>query len=259
MKAGRLVNRLAPGQVELAVQQVAADQLAPAQVELAVQQVASDRLAPGQVELAVRQVAAPRRRTRTIAVVALFGALVLAGCGGRKATAPPPTAEVPPAPTPPAEPATPPTAEPQPTPPPTAGQVTAPWDTAARSRETRRNHVYPKGESELGRKMVAALPDPGGMRPQEGGPPPAPAPRPDAAPGDCWQAQLLATGDAARANRVRSEAEALLGVGVEIVNRDGTYRVRAGGPCLDPDAAMRLVQRARGEGWPEAFRVRAGS
>ena len=198
--------------------------------------------------------------------LALALALGLIGCGGSKQA--PPSADIPPPPARSPEPSTPP-GEPPPTtvPPPTAGPVTAPWDTAARSRETRRNHVYPKGESELGRRLVAALPDPGGLPANEGGPAPSPqapapsAPVPTPAPtgGDCWQAQLVATGDRARADRVKSEAEALLGVPVEIVSRDGTHRVRAGGACLDSAAAMSLVERARRESWPEAFRVRAGS
>jgi hypothetical protein len=152
------------------------------------------------------------------------------------------------------------------TPAPGTGTVGSPWDTAGRSRAARRAHVYPKGESALGRKLVAALPDPGGLTPNEGGPPPAPAPAPSPAPGspaptpgaDCWQAQLLATADRARADRVRSEAAALLGVEVMVVTRDGVHRVRAGG-CLDGEAALRVAERARREGWPEAFRVRAGS
>ena len=197
-------------------------------------------------------------------------ALAFAGCGGTKQA--PPTAEVPPATQTPAPSTPPPATEPPttvPSTPPRPGTVTAPWDTAAqaRAREARRNHVYPKGESEVGRRLVAALPDPGGLPANEGGPapaPPAPAPPSSQSPapattGDCWQAQLLATSDRARADRVKSEAEALLGVPVEIVSRDGMYRVRAGGACLDPDAALRVVERARRESWPEAFRVRTGS
>lgn len=152
----------------------------------------------------------------------------------------------------------------------TGGPVTAPWDTAARSGATRRAHVYPQGESELGKRLVASLPDPGGLPPAEGpaagaavlapaAPAPAPAPALPSAPATnsgCWEAQLIVTSDAARAERVRAEAAALLGVPVRVVSADGVHRVRAGG-CLDPDAALRLVERARGEGWPEAFRVEA--
>lgn len=189
-----------------------------------------------------------------VLAVALAGALVLAGCSARRETAAPPVTTLPPAvgtpdTTPPATPA------------PGTGTVGSPWDTAGRSRAARRAHVYPKGESALGRKLVATLPDPGGLEPNEGGPPPTPAPpsSPAPAPGaDCWQAQLLATADRARADRVRSEAAALLGVEVSVVSRDGTHRVRAGG-CLDGEAALRVVERARAEGWPETFRVRAGS
>jgi sporulation related protein len=232
-----------------------------------------DRLAPGQVVLpggglSARHLEHAARHVRCARFgVALALALGLIGCGGSKQA--PPSADVPPPPatqTPGSEP--PPTTVPST--PPGAGTVTAPWDTAARSRESRRNHVYPRGESEIGRKLVAALPDPGGLPANEGGPaptPPAPAPgtsTPTTTPttptiGDCWQVQLVATGDRARAERVKSEAEALLGVQAEIVSKDGTLRVRAGGACLDPEAALRLVDRARREGWPEAFRVRGGS
>jgi hypothetical protein len=222
----------------------------------------------------------PRRVSLALLLVAATSAFLLAGCAtGRKAAPPPPAAE--PAP------ALPPTAvdpgSPEPdtartaTPPPALpGAVGAPWDTAARSRATRRAHVYPKGESALGRKLIAALPDPGGLSPSEGGPPPQPPPTtwppagtvpppgapvpstPSAPAAGCWQAQLLATADRARADRVRAEAAALLGVEVSVVTRDGVHRVRAGG-CVDAEAALRLVERARAEGWPEAFRVAAGS
>lgn len=213
-----------------------------------------------------------------VLLVAITAAFAFAGCAtGRRATPPPAAAE--PAP------AIPPTAvdpgSPEPDTAVTAtpalpGVVGAPWDTAARSRATRRAHVYPKGESALGRKLVAALPDPGGLTPSEGGPPPQPAPstwppagtvEPPAAPGPispatpaagCWQVQLLATADRVRADRLRAEAAALLGVEVHVVTRDGMHRVRAGG-CIDAEAALRLVERARTEGWPEAFRVAAGS
>ena len=204
-----------------------------------------------------------------LAILALVVALPLAGCAAKKETVPPPTAEpgqAPEEPTPTPTP-TPPPATTTPAPPsPTLGSVTAPWDTAAlaRAREARRNHVYPRGESALGRKLVDALPDPGGLTPSEGGPPPTPLPPWTPTPGDstagreCWQAQLLATSDRARAERVKSEAEALLGVPAVVFAKDGAYRVRAGG-CLDADAALRLVERARGERWPEAFRVREGA
>ncbi len=196
---------------------------------------------------------APRARLAILGL-ALAAALALTGCGARREAAAPPAADPAPPSTPPA------TTVPQSTPAP--GTVTAPWDTAARSRAARRAHVYPQGESALGRKLVAALPDPGGLAPSEGGPMPPPAPAPGAptpVPGaDCWQAQLLATADRARADRVRSEAAALLGVEVSIVSRDGMHRVRAGG-CLGGEAALLLVERARREGWPETFRVRAGS
>jgi hypothetical protein len=72
----------------------------------------------------------------------------------------------------------------------------------------------------------------------------------------CWVAHLVVTSDPDRAERVRSEAAALLGVPVRVVSAGGVHRVRAGG-CLDADAALRLVDRARAEGWPEAFRVEA--
>ena len=140
-----------------------------------------------------------------------------------------------------------------------SGAVAAPWDTAARSAATRRAHVYPRGASALGERLVASLPDPGGLAPAEGDAP-APAPLPVSsstgeapAPG-CWEAQLLVTSDAARAERARAEAAALLGVEARVESRDGSFRVRAGG-CIDSEAARRLVERARAESWPEAFRV----
>jgi cell division protein FtsN len=77
-----------------------------------------------------------------------------------------------------------------------------------------------------------------------------------AAAADCWEAQLVVTSDPARAERVRAEAAALLGVPVRVVSAGGMHRVRAGG-CLDAEAALRLVERARAEGWPEAFRTEA--
>ena len=75
-------------------------------------------------------------------------------------------------------------------------------------------------------------------------------------PAPCWEAQLTVTSDVARAERVRAEASALLGVPVRVVGAASLHRVRAGG-CLDADAALRLVERARAEGWPEAFRSEA--
>jgi hypothetical protein len=208
-------------------------------------------------------------------VVSVALALVLAGCAARREATP--TAA--PAPEPPGTATDPAAPAPLPAPdsaaaPPLPGAVGAPWDTAARSRAVRRAHVYPRGESALGRKLVAALPDPGGLPPSEGGPAPSPlpstwpppgssppssTPAPSPAPGNgCWHAQLLATADGARADRVRAEAAALLGVEVRVETRAGVHRVHAGG-CMDADAALRLVERARGEGWPEAFRVRVGS
>jgi len=167
-------------------------------------------------------------------LLAFSAALALAGCASRG------VAPMPPAPPPPG-------AGALDTLPPAVGAVTAPWDTAARAGASRRAHVYPQGESEIGRRLVASLPDPGGLPSAEG--PPATA--------GCWEVQLTVTSDAARAERVRAEAAALLGVPVRIVSEDGVHRVRAGG-CLDAGAALRLVERARAEGWPEAFRSEAG-
>ncbi len=193
-------------------------------------------------------------KSARVLLVAAALATVLAGCAGRGA-APPAAA--------------PPVARPSPdvlTPPADSlprgtGAVTAPWDTAGRSRATRRAHVYPEGESALGKRLVAALPDPGGLPPAEGAatidasstPVPATAVPVPAASAGCWEAQLAVTSDAARAERVRAEAAALLGVPVRVASAGGLHRVRAGG-CLDTDAALRLVERARAEGWPEAFR-----
>jgi hypothetical protein len=198
-------------------------------------------------------------------------ALLLAGCaaGGGRAAAPPPSE---PAPTRPSATATtntpvssPPiaAADPAPAVPRATGAESAPWDTAARSGATRRAHVYPRGESAIGKRLVDSLPDPGGLTPSEGGAAAAPAPA-TAAPatptprtptdGECWEAQLLVTGEAARAERVRAEAGALLGVATRVEPSGGAFRVRAGG-CLDSESARRLVERARAEGWPEAFRV----
>ncbi len=191
---------------------------------------------------------------RTLLAVAC--ALALAGCAGRGTA--PPTAAPPGSQPTPTTPATPSDTLPRGT-----GAVTAPWDTAGRSGATRRAHVYPEGESALGKRLVAALPDPGGLRPAEGAATidaitaPVPAIPVPAASAGCWEAQLTATSDAARAGRVRAEAAALLGVPVRVASAGGLHRVRAGG-CLDTDAALRLVERARAEGWPEAFRSETG-
>ncbi|MGH7725979.1 MAG: hypothetical protein ACREOU_11190 [Candidatus Eiseniibacteriota bacterium] len=156
-----------------------------------------------------------------------------------------------------------------------AGTVTAPWDTAARSREARRNHVYPKGESAIGKRLVESLPDPArlgtGASASTSGPAPGSttssssssgsesAPRPpDANPtpvsGDCWEVQLLLTTDKGRAEHVRDEAEKRLNVSVWVRTEGAIHKVRAGG-CLSPDGAARLAERVKGQGYPEAFRV----
>src|SRR5688500_6717311 len=81
--------------------------------------------------------------------------LLIAATGCASKREPPPTAEVPP-PSPPPTTATP---APAPT------SVSAPWDTAgsATARAARRNHVYPKGPNELGKKLIDSLPDPAAM------------------------------------------------------------------------------------------------
>lgn len=201
----------------------------------------------------------------------LLLSIVLAGCASRgggvaepvPASVPPPA---PPPEAPPAEPARLPAAASDSLRIPRAtGIVTAPWDTAARSGDARRAHVYPEGLSALGRKLVDSLPDPDGGSSGDAGratpattvPSAGSTPAPAAGAGsDCWRAQLLVTGDAARAERARAEAAALLGVEAGVEPFSGGYRVRAGG-CLDAEAALRLVTRARAEAWPEAFRVQA--
>ena len=71
-----------------------------------------------------------------------------------------------------------------------------------------------------------------------------------------WFFARTRTGRALRACAQNREAAALLGVPVRVEVAAGMHRVRAGG-CLDAAAALRLVERARGEGWPEAFRIEA--
>lgn len=164
-----------------------------------------------------------------------------------------------------------------------SGAVTAPWDTAAQNREARRQHVYPKGESALGRRLVSSLPDPiPGMKSQESGsgnatsaPPPANStnstntmnstntadptdatnPPPSAWSSECWEVQLMLTSDRNRAVEVREEASRRLNVSCWVRTEGAIYKVRAGG-CLTPEGATGLVARVQAEGYPEAFRVK---
>jgi hypothetical protein len=209
-----------------------------------------------------------RTRTRaTAATLALALAGALAGCaiGGKTSPPPaePPTAE-PPATTPP------PTATPAPgsTPggvPRASGPISAPWDTAAQSRETRRNHVYPEGETEVSRRLLASIPEPSTRGTSSSGssspaPPPAtggtstPAPAP-VNPADCWEVQILTTIDRDKAVQLRDEAERKLNVASWVRSYGGVHRVRLGG-CLTMDGAAELAERVRRNGYPEAFRTR---
>ncbi len=146
------------------------------------------------------------------------------------------------------------------------GTVVAPWDTAARSRDTRRDHVYPKGESAIGKRLVDSIPDParaglGASASTEcpAAPPPSfpaasSAPPPAPVSGDCWEVQLLVTTDKGRAEDVRDEAGRRLDISAWVKSEGAIHKVRAGG-CLTHDGAARLAERVRQQGYPEAFRV----
>src|SRR5687767_4669855 len=123
------------------------------------------------------------RRFAHLASLALIGIVAwgAAGCAGRS---PRPVSE-PVATTPSTTP--PPVAARDSVPRAPAGGVTAPWDTAGAGRVSRIHHVYPKGPNEVGRRLVATLPEPtgvsGGAAPYTPGDAPAPPPgRPIYAP-----------------------------------------------------------------------------
>ncbi len=184
--------------------------------------------------------------------LALVGAF---GCATGQKASPPPTATVPepsPPPAPPSTPAPPATSVPR-----AGGPISAPWDTAAQSRETRRAHVYPEGESAISQRLLASIPEPSNARaplPPPASVKPAPGPPPSSS-GECWEVQILTTIDKGKAEDVRDDAEKRLGVAAWVKSSDGIHRVRLGG-CLTMDGAADLADRIRKNGYPEAFRVK---
>jgi hypothetical protein len=200
----------------------------------------------------------PDRRAHLLAACAsLVLAFALTSCASQRAKPPATTPEPAPAPAP--APAPPTTTTPAPPPaggvPRAGGPIIAPWDTAAQSMESRRQHVYPEGESEISHRLLASIPEPG--RSGANAPPPPPPAQPKPAPPDpdsCWEVQILSTAEKSRAERVRDEAERELGIAAWVKSADGLHRVRIGG-CLTPEGALELASRARDRGWSQAFRV----
>ena len=185
---------------------------------------------------------------RLALALALLG---VAGCAHKKE--PPPTAAVPPPPASTETPAQTPT---------TPSPVSAPWDTAgsASAKAARRNHVYPQGPNELGRRLVDSLPDPAAMvqgaRNEESqAPPPAPKPLPvPVSDSQCWEVQVLVTTNHDKAKQEAKSIEQRLNLAAWVREEGGMYRVRAGG-CLTSDGATELANRLKGQGYPEAFRT----
>jgi cell division septation protein DedD len=123
--------------------------------------------------------------------------------------------------------------------------------------------------SDVGRRLVDSLPDPGGESggevrgavtvPVTAPSPPAPAPAPAPAASNlgesgCWEVQLLVTADRGRANALRKQVAREQNLAAWVTTTGGLYRVRAGG-CLSPDGALELAHTLKGRGYPEAFRV----
>jgi len=176
--------------------------------------------------------------------------IALAGCAHKKE--PPPTAAVPPPP--PASTETPTPSTPSP--------VSAPWDTAgsASAKAARRNHVYPQGPNELGKRLVDSLPDPAAMmkgaeNEESSTPPPAPKPLPvPVSDSQCWEVQVLVTTNHDKAKQEAKNITERLNLSAWVREEGGMYRVRAGG-CLTSDGATELANRLKGQGYPEAFRT----
>lgn len=122
--------------------------------------------------------------------------------------------------------------------------------------------------SEAGRKVLESLPDPasvpipahilnrapGGL--VQPGPVPTTAGGRDSGsarnPGACYEVQLTATADPARAEQLAQEASRILSTTTHVVSGGGLHRIRAGG-CLDAASAARLRDRGRAEGFGGAF------
>ena len=136
------------------------------------------------------------------------------------------------------------------------------------------------GPNEFAARVLATIPDPetvpapsdlprAAAAPSGGGrtaSPPAPSAPPPLSEtsrsgggvAECFQLQLLASGDYTRAAEVANEAERLFGEVSLVVSSGGLHRVRLG-ECLSEVEANSLAVRARRAGYPEAFVARASS
>jgi cell division septation protein DedD len=104
--------------------------------------------------------------------------------------------------------------------------------------------------------------DPGAGGTIAGAAPPASPPSPPesaitagpagSAPGACYEVQITATADPAKARSLADQAAHRLQVKTRVLSAGGLYRIRAGG-CLDGAAAARLRDRARAGGYGGAF------
>ncbi len=191
---------------------------------------------------------------RLVLVLALAGA---AGCAHKRAPAP--TAAIP-QPPPPTRSGV--VKKDEPPPPASSQPISAPWDTAgsASARAARRNHVYPKGPTALGQKLVDSLPDPAAMMPGATNDeaatkyePPKAAP-PPVSDSQCWEVQVLVTTNQDKARQEVRNIDRELNLAAWVRENGGMYRVRVGG-CLTADGASELAQRLKEQGYPEAFRT----
>ena len=84
----------------------------------------------------------------------------------------------------------------------------------------------------------------------------APPPSTQASPEGCWEVQITAVSDAARASDLAAQESSRLGVPTHVVTENGLAKVRAGEDCLSYDDATRLRDRVRDTGYPGAFVIR---
>src|SRR5262249_61773639 len=80
-------------------------------------------------------------------------------------------------------------------------------------------------------------------------------PAPSAMTG-CWEVQITAVSDSARARDLAAQEGSRLGVPTHVVTENGLAKVRAGEDCLSYDDATRLRDRVRDTGYPGAFVIR---